>query len=205
MSIENTADRDPIIHLLGAMSDGTGHYIEDLEARGQQQLVNSDRLPTRTQDGDEPYLTAGFAFGPADPSDPLFRPASLPHGWKRERSDHSMWSYLVDEHSRRRVAIFYKAAFYDRDAFMRMESPRSYLRNAVYGGTEPLLDDTWLTRDVAVAELEELRESWLEDAADSKRYARRGDDSYWVKRAKEVRGLAAKADKLRNRIAGGAR
>jgi predicted secreted protein len=30
-----------------------------------------------------------------------------------------MWSYIVDDEGTQRVAIFYKAAFYDRDAFMR--------------------------------------------------------------------------------------
>jgi len=34
-----------------------------------------------------------------------------------------MWSYLHDEHGRERCAIFYKAAFYDRDAFLTI-SPR---------------------------------------------------------------------------------
>lgn len=120
MPIENTGKRDPLLHLLGAMSDGTSDYITGMEADGQRQLVNSDRLPVRSG-GDDAYLKLGFTFGDPDASDPLFRPATLPPGWKREGSDHSMWSYIVDEQGRKRVGIFYKAAFYDRDAFMRLE------------------------------------------------------------------------------------
>ena len=120
MAIENTSKRDPLLHPLGAMSEGSSDYITRLEADGQQQLVNSDRLPVNS-DGDAAYLDLGFTFGEPDPSDPLFRPATLPQGWRREGSDHSMWSYIVDETGRKRVAIFYKAAFYDRDAFMRLQ------------------------------------------------------------------------------------
>lgn len=115
--IENTAGRDPIIHLLGAMSDGGNGYIEGLERDGQRQLVNSDQLPARMGSELE-YEVLGFTFGDVVQGDRLFRHATLPAGWKREGSDHSMWSYIVDETGKQRVAIFYKAAFYDRDAFM---------------------------------------------------------------------------------------
>jgi hypothetical protein len=37
-----------------------------------------------------------------------------------------MWSYLVDEKGRERAAIFYKAAFYDRDAHISITSRYSY-------------------------------------------------------------------------------
>jgi hypothetical protein len=119
--IENTGQRDDMLHLLGAMSDGASGYITGMEADGQRQLVNSDRLPTQVSFGsDADFEALGFVFGEPDRNDPLFRSATLPDGWKREGSDHSMWSYIVDEQGRRRVSIFYKAAFYDRDAFMSL-------------------------------------------------------------------------------------
>jgi hypothetical protein len=46
---------------------------------------------------------------------------SLPPGWKVVPTDHSMWSDLVDAKGEKRASIFYKAAFYDRDAFIRIE------------------------------------------------------------------------------------
>lgn len=118
--IEDTSKRDPLIHLAGAMG-GMDQYVPEMESAGQRQLVNSDRLPTESNCDDE-LLDLGFTFEEPDPDDPLFRAATLPAGWSREVSDHAMWSYLLDEVGRRRVAIFYKAAFYDRRAFMRLES-----------------------------------------------------------------------------------
>lgn len=89
-----------------------------MEAAGQQQLVNSDRLPVDTDGQDQAFIDLGFTFGEPDADDPLFRPATLPEGWTRRASDHDMWSYLVDETGTDRVSIFYKAAFYDRRAHM---------------------------------------------------------------------------------------
>jgi hypothetical protein len=154
---ENTSQRDPMIHLLGAMSDGASGYIEGMEAQGQQQLVHSDRLPTKS-DGDDRYTALGFAFGTADDRDPMFRPASLPHGWHKQGSDHSMWSYVVDEHGRKRVSIFYKAAFYDRDAFMRLNTVYGYAYEALHEGTTPLFDESWCTAAAFGAALAKIRE-----------------------------------------------
>lgn len=119
--IENTSRRDPLLNLVG-MLGSSSEYIEGMEAAGQRQIVNSDRLPVEIKWSTQADLEAlGFVFGEHDPGDNLFRKATLPAGWKREASDHSMWSYLVDEAGKRRVAVFYKAAFYDRRAFMRLE------------------------------------------------------------------------------------
>jgi hypothetical protein len=97
-------------------------YIEAMEAEGQQQLVNSTSLPVNTSDTDAEFEALGFIFGPPSADDPMFRPATLPEGWTREGSDHAMWSYILDEQGVQRVAIFYKAAWYDRRAFMRLAS-----------------------------------------------------------------------------------
>ena len=96
--------------------------IEAQEKAGQQELVNSDKLPTRfnccTQ---EEFEALGFTFGDEVEGAPIFRHATLPAGWKREAADHDMWSYIVDETGTRRVSIFYKAAFYDRSAHMSLK------------------------------------------------------------------------------------
>lgn len=142
--VEDTSARDPYVHLLGAMSDGSSKYITDMEAAGQRQLVQSQDLPTRMGAQAE-YEALGFTFGDPHPSDPMFRPATLPAGWKREGSDHAMWSYIVDELGRRRVAIFYKAAFYDRDAFMSLNTVFGYVSEVGYTFGTPILDDVWCT------------------------------------------------------------
>ena len=117
--IENTSERDPVVHLAG-MIGGTDGYIAEMEAAGQRQLVGSTKLPTDLgfRSGREDYEALGFVLGDPDPADPMFMEATLPPGWRREGSDHAMWSYLVDERGIKRVSVFYKAAFYDRSASM---------------------------------------------------------------------------------------
>ncbi len=108
--------------LLGlALTLGASESIEYLEAEGQQELIESTVLPTVIVGATQPEFEAlGFTFGEEVPGDPLFRAATLPEGWKREGSDHAMWSYVVDETGQQRVAIFYKAASYDRKAHMSL-------------------------------------------------------------------------------------
>lgn len=168
--IENSANRDPLLHLLGAMG-GNDRYIADMESTGQRQLVHSDRLPVKLNgDTDADFEAVGFAFGEPDKADPLFRPATLPKGWSREAGDHSMWSYIVDAHGRRRVSIFYKAAFYDRDAFMSLATPLGDLSRFLYGEIDALPVDDWTTREVWVEVLTAHRERLLREAADDRRY-----------------------------------
>lgn len=127
----------------------SGHVLAQ-EKRGQEELVGSTRFPTNAPTVELEAL--GFTFGPADERDPLFRPAQLPDGWRKEGSDHDMWSYVLDEKGRRRVAVFYKAAFYDRDSFAHMVRPTSRLDDLIYGDSEPAtvaLDDL-LTADLAI-------------------------------------------------------
>lgn len=203
--IRNTST-DPasqFLVLLDGLSGGDGGgAIEAMEKRGQAELVHSDRLPTNGNNGDrepndEEYLALGFTFGEPDPADPMFRPATLPEGWRREASDHSMWSYIVDELGRRRVSVFYKAAFYDRSAFMRLDTPSTYMFNLMYSKGEPVLDDAWLTPDVAVTELTALRDGELKDAANADRFVAEGNSpEYWRERAPEQRANAAWADAL---------
>lgn len=120
--VENTTDRDPIEHLAGMTRADSSTYIESMEHEGQQQLVASTLMPT-----DAPWdeLTAlGFTRSPQLPGDGLFVDAHLPTGWRREFTDHDMWSHIVDEDGVTRVEVFYKAAFYDRRAFARLTRTR---------------------------------------------------------------------------------
>jgi hypothetical protein len=110
---------DPLERLLVAASPGG---IEASEAQGQRELVASTVVPTdllRSTKAD--YEALGFVFGDVVAGDPLFQNVTLPSGWTREGSDHAMWSYICDETGRKRVAVFYKAAFYDRKAHMSLD------------------------------------------------------------------------------------
>jgi hypothetical protein len=90
--------------------------IERSEAQGQEELVASDTLPTDLKDKSS-FESLGFVFGEVVENDPLFQYVTLPEGWKKQSTDHSMWSKIVDQDGNERVSIFYKAAFYDRTAF----------------------------------------------------------------------------------------
>jgi len=139
--IDNTTRRmqeDPAERMAllaeGMITGDATSFIEGQERAGQHQIVNSDRLPADHGD-DSPWLELGFTFGDPDPADPLFCPATLPPGWKREGSDHAMWSHLTDEHGRQRAGVFYKAAFYDRKASMHLVGVSWYVcRHVEYGG-----------------------------------------------------------------------
>jgi hypothetical protein len=191
-SPENTSDRDPMLHLLGAMSEGSGGYVTGMEAAGQQQVVASEVLPARSPAED--LAAIGITLGEQVPGDKLFRYATLPPGWKKQGSDHAMWSYVVDELGRRRVSIFYKAAFYDRDAFASVTHLTGYVR-AVIDGAEPLvLDENWATAEtvraaaVALAESEEREIAEFELVGMSAAAARRR------KNAKQYRDFAGSGD-----------
>lgn len=104
--------------------------IENQEARGQQELVNSSQLPikwnshSRDSSLEDQYKKMGIEI--TGSSDELFFDVILPEGWKLESTSHSMWNELKDSNGRTRAMIFYKAAFYDRDAFINFSTRYSY-------------------------------------------------------------------------------
>ena len=177
--IENTTARmqDPewLGFLAEAMMGGSSAPIERQERDGQRQLVNSDRLPAKMGD-QAAYEALGFTFGPVDEHDPLFRPATLPAGWERKATDHSMGSVIVDTLGRERVSIFYKAAFYDRSAHMTLISLGWYVTKHVEYDGPLILDDEWATREAVAAEMAEARDACLQEAAEFRGFAG-GDDS----------------------------
>lgn len=105
--------------------------IEAQEKAGQALLVASTNMPKELRPSREAFEKVGFKFG-AD-VDEIFVSATLPLGWYRQASDHSMWSYIMDEQGRKRAAIFYKAAFYDRRASASLE--RRIMPESVYPET----------------------------------------------------------------------
>lgn len=117
--IEDTSKRPKVEHLAGLL--GNGQHIENLEAAGQQQVLTSRMLPKDMMGGRKVFEDLGFVFWESFVEDDLFVRADLPPGWSRQGSDHNMWSYIIDGNGTRRVAVFYKAAPYDRRAFMRIE------------------------------------------------------------------------------------
>ena len=127
---ENTTEttrENPLTFLAMAMGGGVGSAIESQEKAGQGLFVNSGTLPTKMSPEDKVTMEkVGCVFHGEAEGDPLFQYVTLPEGWKKERTGHSMWSKLVDQKGRKRAMIFYKAAFYDRDANLSLTTRYSY-------------------------------------------------------------------------------
>lgn len=126
--------------------------IENQEKRGQRMVVANQRLPKKTNDHCVPdeYRFNGIKDGMSweerneitsrnnreytknqydkmgieiiSEYDDLFYSVKLPEGWEIKATDHSMWNDLFDNKGRKRANFFYKAAFYDRDAFINFDT-----------------------------------------------------------------------------------
>lgn len=137
---------DMWLTLLDAMS-GKTDAIERSEKRGQDEVVRNQRLPiyvnqipyeiananipkdcktdyAKVQEirqankknwNKNQYEKMGIKI--IDECDDLFYNVELPSGWAIKATDHSMWNDVIDNKGRKRISFFYKAAFYDRDAF----------------------------------------------------------------------------------------
>lgn len=186
---------------MGGLADATafpgtpefGGYIEGQEARGQREVVNSDRIPTKGRSADLEAL--GFVLGDVDLGDPLFRSATLPAGWSRAGTGHSMYSDIVDANGRPRVSIFYKAAYYDRDAFFTVKTVVGYVNELIWADGKmpaPIVDE-WTTREALVEAAEAIRDSQLAEAVEQ--------DSYYPKGAQGSRDKAARCDTLLSLLA----
>jgi hypothetical protein len=117
MKVYNTTQAVRDIPELGVITLMEKEGIERQEAQGQRSLAASTQIPRRCGLTDEQLLQLGFTQLGEKTGD-LFRDVVLPPGWKKVPTDHSLWTDLVDDKGRKRASIFYKAAFYDREAFM---------------------------------------------------------------------------------------
>lgn len=107
---------------------GNPRAIEAQEKAGQQELTKSENLPRKSFRGDvKPiYEKMGILVLEDTKSDPLFYNVKLPNGWKIVATEHSMWANLIDNLGHKRASIFYKAAFYDRDANISFNTRYNY-------------------------------------------------------------------------------
>ena len=126
--------------------------IENQERRGQAEVVRTQRLPVKVNSNSIPneiffkgvdnkmsyderkkvtdlnlmewtreqYKKMGIKV--IDNHDDLFWNVQLPEGWEIKPTEHHMWNVLIDDKGRQRARFFYKAAFYDRDAFINFST-----------------------------------------------------------------------------------
>lgn len=190
--ITNTSKTSHLEWLMG----GNPNAIEAQEAQGQQELVESSQLPLRCNyprdfNVIKQYLKMGIDVVENSKEDDLFIDVKLPEGWKLESTDHSMWNRLVDNKGRERATIFYKAAFYDRDAFINFN--HRYLVSSEYvekeegdkfhpkfycvkdNTTNEILFQTEVTKEYDNYDLRKKCEKWIK-----KHYPKYEDlNAYW--------------------------
>lgn len=137
--------------LYAADGENPSLAIENQEKRGQQSVVRNQRLPKRVNETglwnvilegitndmshDErcaimtrnnlaytksQYEKMGISI--LGEHDDLFYDVQLPEGWYIKATDHTMWNDLIDNNGRKRAQFFYKAAFYDRRAFINFKT-----------------------------------------------------------------------------------
>lgn len=102
---------------------GNSGAIEEQEKRGQQELCKGDQLPYKLMSGEvatEVYKRFGIEITEdvEKRENELFIKVKLPEGWVIKPTEHNMWSFLINEKYKIIAKIFYKAAFYDHDAFI---------------------------------------------------------------------------------------
>jgi hypothetical protein len=159
--------------------------IESQEAKGQKEFCQESLMPkTNNSYGiQDDLLTQYKKLGIEIIGDhnELFYKVKLPKGWKRIPTEHSMWNKLIDEHSRERGLIFYKAAFYDENSHFSITNRFTIKMNSSYyeHKTDHFNDDmdywyevldgdkvVWATQKIFVKyTLKDLTESRLKEQA----------------------------------------
>ncbi len=163
--ITNTAAQPALDKLVASIN------IPAQERAGQAELLASSLLPLDLRRRESDFAALGFVFHGLVEDDPLFQRVTLPPGWQREGTSHAMWSYITDEQGRRRVAVFYKAAFYDRGAHASLEP-----RFTITAREEDEDPTYWLGRDNRTGYLHDAGGTW--EAAQAWVNARAAGRSY---------------------------
>lgn len=117
---ENMACGAGFLEVLKATEEG----IQNVEKSGQSQLIQSSQIPRMFMGGKKEDLEAmGVKFLGETPGDDLFYDVELPEGWTKKKHDggNDYWTELRNEKEEVIAMIFYKAAFYDRKAHIRVE------------------------------------------------------------------------------------
>lgn len=104
------------------LGGGNPRAIEAQELIGQSELEGSLQLPincnhpSETLNTVEQYHKMGIKTFTRTKNDDIFVGVKLPTGWKKQSTEHPMWTDLLDDKGRIRANIFYKGSFHDRSS-----------------------------------------------------------------------------------------
>ncbi|WP_280420869.1 hypothetical protein [Nocardia carnea] len=142
-TITNTAQIPDSVHLQVLAGPAGSDYGPAMEKAGQCELAAAATLPVA---GDWGRLSQmGFRRGPVVEGDDLFVEAKLPDGWRSVPVDGDQyWTRILDTRGLVRAWMFYKAAFYDRDAFIKVAAVGDDLAAHLVWGMGPVeLPKAW--------------------------------------------------------------
>ena len=117
--VTNTTTKPMLRWLFG----GDPKAIEQQEAEGQKEITsptkerNCLQLPLKINGDDKDgYIKLVIKY--RKPVDDIFGLYEVPKGFKTQPTDHPMWNKLLNQNGEVVADFFYKAAFYDREAFI---------------------------------------------------------------------------------------
>lgn len=121
--------------LLSAMSGiDSNTSIGNIEKRGRDEILNKTQIPIyglhingkmfcnkeeTKENVAKKYKELGIEI--INEENDLFYNVRLPNNIKLKSSESTYWTYLVNEDGKKLASIFYKAVFYDRDAFINID------------------------------------------------------------------------------------
>lgn len=93
---------------IGMGGGSASEIVKITEQRGQAALEYTDQLPNIDDKSRKVLGASGVIFGEQVNGDPLFYHVKLPEGWTKKRTDHYMYTDLLDDKGRVRASIMYK-------------------------------------------------------------------------------------------------
>lgn len=131
MELEEDLQRAEL--LISAINGNSNTTIENIEKKGRDKILDKIQLPIyglhingKVFDREETkeivakkYKELGIEI--INEENDLFYNVKLPYNIKLNGSESVYWTYLVDENGKELASIFYKAVFYDRDAFINID------------------------------------------------------------------------------------
>ena len=120
-------DENKALEMMFRLLNGEDVSAEAQEERGQIEAVENLYLALEMEPEQKYWEMEGFSFEKISGDDVLCK-ATLPEGWIMKKTDHPMWNEIYDEKDVRRVLMFYKASFYDRNARMSLDLSSEVLK-----------------------------------------------------------------------------
>lgn len=102
----------------GGSSDDAADTVDRMAHSGLQRGTEMKLPMDLNPVGAEAVLDRLGFFFTGQPIDDVFQMVIAPDGWRLRRTDHPMWSELLDPSGAVRGMLFHKAAFYDRSAHL---------------------------------------------------------------------------------------